>query len=440
MDTSRFQDLDTGAISRCLSQIADRRGDLADAYFERLEVVELPPEDQAPGLRLRREEGLAVRLLRGGNSWLAARDQVDKDSFHDALRRVARAMPRTPYSLPDLPRHRWSDALTASEVQEFPSRFFEALRRHDSEASARLTVRRHRRSLRVVGSEVSSAVESEMYYSLEVESDGGRRGLLTTSLDEAAADDLAALVARSRRARDAEPPSSQSGVCILGAGATAVLLHEAVAHALEADLLARDGHPEAAVGVELGSELLDVFDDPAQAPEGVRRGADDEGFPVVRRCLLRAGKVEQPLADARWAHASDLLVAGAGRRGSRHDPPGPRSLHLELAAGTSSRDDLLADADGGLYFPEAERGRLDPTTGRFTLVLPWGRRIERRTPGPTVGRATLRAHVTDLLHAVRGVGKDVRSAGAGWCAKNGVLLPVWATAPEIRLEGLELGS
>ena len=28
-------------------------------------------------------------------------------------------------------------------------------------------------------------------------------------------------------------------------------------------------------------------DDPQNAPENVRRAADDEGFPVVRRCLLR---------------------------------------------------------------------------------------------------------------------------------------------------------
>lgn len=438
-------DLDARGIARALSQIADRPGDLADAYFERIEVVELPPESRSPGLRVRREDGLAVRLLRGGSSWLAARDQVDKESFYDALRRAARAMPRASYPLPDIAWPRWSEPVDAAEVQEFPSRFHEALRRHDEGASARLTVRRHRRSLRVVGSEVSTSVEQENFYSLEAESDEGRHGLLVPSLSSEAAgeaaseaaDQLAARIARARRARDASPPAEQTGVLVLGSGATAVLLHEAVAHALEADLLAIDGHPEAAIGVQLGSDLLDLFDDPSEAPEGVRRRADDEGFPVVRRCLLRGGTVEQPLADALWAHKSELLVAGAGRRGSRHDAPGPRSSHLQLMAGESG--DLFADADGGIYFPEAERGRLDPASGVFTLVFPWGRRIQNQAPGPPVGRATLRAHVSDLLQAVRGVGKDVRAAGAGWCAKDGVLLPVWATSPEIRLEGLEIG-
>ena len=33
-----------------------------------------------------------------------------------------------------------------------------------------------------------------------------------------------------------------------------------------------------------------------------------------------------------------------------------------------------------------------------------------------------------------------RPAGAGWCAKGGVKLPVWATAPELRLEGLDFAA
>ncbi|MDA8015916.1 MAG: metallopeptidase TldD-related protein [Thermoanaerobaculia bacterium] len=439
--TEPLNQLDVRGIARALSQIADRPGDLADAFFERAEVVELPPETCSPGLRMRREEGLAVRLLRGGNSWLAARDRVDRDSFHDALRRTARAMPRAPYPLPDIEWPRWSQPLEAAEVQEFPSRFFEALRLRDTEISARLSIRRFHRSLRVVGSEVSAGVETESFYSLEAESQEGRRGLLVTSLigDDAqdAAKQLAARLSRARSARDAAPPDESEGVVVLGPAATAVLLHEAVAHALEADLLALDGHPEGAIGVQLGSNLLDLFDDPSDAPTGVKRTADDEGFPVVRRCLLRAGKVEQPLADAQWAHRSELLVAGAGRRGTRHDVPGPRSSHLHLVAGEST--DLFADAEGGLFFSEAERGRLDPASGFFTLVFPWGQRILNQTPGPSVGRATLRAHVSDLLHAVRGVGKEVHVAGAGWCAKDGILLPVWATAPGIRLEGLEVG-
>ena len=39
-----FSQLDSAGIARALSQIAERPADLADAFFERSEVIELPPD------------------------------------------------------------------------------------------------------------------------------------------------------------------------------------------------------------------------------------------------------------------------------------------------------------------------------------------------------------------------------------------------------------
>ncbi len=439
MSDTPFTQLDTAGIARTLSQIAEQPADLADAFFERIEKVELPPADQPPGLRVWRESGLAIRLLREGRTWLAGRDQIDPEIFQDALRRVARAMPRAPYPLPDLGDDTWEEPPEAPEVLTFPTAVSQALRTHHIDFPVNLTVRRHRRWIRVVGTHLASGTESESFYSCDAEMPWARYGCLLDELSHEKAEELARRLVNLYRARDAEPPPPWRGASILGASATAVLLHEAVAHALEADTLAHGGHPEAALGVRMGSRLLDVFDDPSSAPSSVRRSADDEGFPVVRRCLLRAGIVEQPLCDTAWTRRSDRLTAGAGRRGNRHLPPGPRSSHLELIAGEHSRQSLLADAEGGLYLPEADRGRLDPVTGEFVLRFPYGRRIENQVPGALVGPCWMRGRLSDLLDKVTGVGAQTSAAGAGWCAKGGIKLPVWATCPEVRIEGVEIG-
>ncbi len=437
-----FSELDGAGITRALSQIAERPADLADALFERSEIIELPPADAVPGLRVWRESGLAIRLLRDGQTWLAGRDRIDEEAFRDALRRVARAMPRVPYPQPKFPRATgsdlWPEPPQAPEVLEFPSAVDRALRARHMNVPVRLTVCRHRRWVRVIGTDLASGTESESFYSLRAETPWARFGLLLDALTTGAADAVARHLFNFYRARDAAPPAGRRGVSILGAAATAVLLHEAVSHALEADTLAQGGHPEAAIGVRMGSGLLDVFDDPSSAPENVARTADDEGFPVVRRCLLRAGVVEQPIADTSWARRSDLLVAGGGRRSNRHQPPQPRSTHLELVPAATSLRELMAGAEGGLYLPVAERGRLDPLTGEFVLFFPYGRRILNQAPGPPVGRCSLRGRVRDLLERVNGVGSQARATGAGWCAKGGMKLPVWATCPELRLEGVEI--
>jgi len=430
-----WSELDTAAVARALSQIAEQPEDWVDAYFERREEVELPPEDEEAGLRLWREEGFAVRLLRQGRTWLASRDGIAERPFAEALRQVARALPSVGYPEPQV-RAAAFGAVEVRELHEFPPAVARAVRAHHVGFPVRLTVRRHRRWVQVVGPRLAGEPQSETFYSCTLESPWGRLGELLARLDAAAAEQVAAAAVALFRARHAAPPGPSRGVVVLGPAAVAVLLHEAVAHALEADTLARGGRPEAALGIALAAPCLDVLDDPAAAPAEVRRTSDDEGLPVCRRWLLRGGVVEQPLADAAWSRAAPALLPGAGRRGSRHLPPGPRSCHLELLTGDCAASDLLAEAEGGLYLPAASRGALDPLSGEFTLRLPYGRRIRRGALAEPVGACSLTGQVADLLTRATAVGRDAVAAGAGWCAKGGQKLPVWATAPPLRLEGV----
>jgi len=439
-----FGELDAAAIARALSQIAERPEDLADAYFERREELALatPAGDaDGPGVRAISEEGFAVRLLRGGESFFASRDGVDGKAFAEAVRQVARALPSANYPEPALHAGAWDEAAAAAQLaglMEFPALVARAIRARHVGFPLRLTVRRHRRAVAVVGARLAAAPEREVFYSCAAELPWGRHGELLTDLSAGAADGVAAACAALFRARHAGAAELASGVAVLAPGATAVLLHEAVAHALEADTLAATGRPEAALGLQLGAACLDVLDDPAAAPPPVARTTDDEGSPVCRRWLLRRGVVEQPLADALWSRLSPACMPGAGRRGSRHLPPGPRSSHLELLPGGAAEADLLSDAEGGLYLEIASRGALDAASGEFTLRFPYARRIRGGEPAEVLGPCTLRGRVADLLSRSASVGAEARPAGAGWCAKGGQKLPVWATTPSLRLDGVAI--
>jgi predicted Zn-dependent protease len=433
-----FASLDTAAVARTLSQIAEQPEDIVDAFFERREEAEVPPAGEAGGLRVWREEGFAIRLTRGSQTWLASRDAIEPKTFAEALRQVARALPAATYPEPPLRVAPFEELPAAPELQAFPGIVERELRAHHVGFHLRLSVRRHRRWIQVVGPRLVPAPESEVFYSCAAESSWGRYGALFDQLDGDAAGGFAAALVAHFRARHAPPPLPAQCVVVLEPAAVAVLLHEAVAHALEADTLALGGNPEAAVGVAMASPQLDVLDDPSTAAEGVRRTTDDEGSPVLRRWLLRGGVVEQPLADAMWAHTSAVLLAGAGRRGGRHMPPSPRSSHLEILPGAAGESDLVAEAEGGFQFAEAARGSLDALTGEFVLSLPFGQRIRRGAPAEMVGPCVLRGRVAELLSRVTAIGAETRRAGAGWCAKGGQKLAVWATAPSLRLEGVEI--
>lgn len=432
-----FPGLDTAAVARALALVGgDASGELEVCFERRLEL-ELPPEGAVVGARLRREEGVAARLVDEERSWLASRDGLGGRELGEVLRQVVRVGPP---AAPE-PRIEIGPSPVApprAAVEAFPGRLERALRRRFAAFPLRLTLRWQRRDLQVVGARMVPPAEREELYSIDVELPWGRCGALAVRLGDAEAEELATRLLARFRAREAPPPPAGRCAVVLAPAAAAVALHEAVAHALEADLLARGGRPDAALGVELGSPLLDVLDDPSGAPEGVDRATDDEGMPVQRRWLLRGGRVDQPIADRTSARRWPALLPGSGFRSGRHGRIRPRTVHLELLPGTASVEELLGLAEGGWFVPEIGSGSLDPDSGRFTLEAPFAHRVAGGAPAEGCGRLRLSGRVPELLAAVVGIGAATEAGGAGWCAKGGERRAVWARVPAIAIAGLEV--
>ncbi len=461
---------DPAAVARALGRLETSSG-WVDAYFERTEMLEValarglplaPPGESGDGryefdgdgdgtpatnesderLARLREEGLAVRLVEQG-SWLASRDAIGGRELAEACRQVARVAPRVPIHPPEELAVAWpaggSGAVDVWQpLRSFPPRLLAELERLRVAFDCVLRLRRFDKVSQCVSAMLSAPAELESFHALEVRSRQGSWGTLLLQLDEQALRETAGRLAAWVHARRAPPPAAGRRPVVLGPGATAVLLHEAVAHALEADLLALSGTPAAACGVAFAAPMVDVLDDPSAAPSTVARAFDDEGSPTERRWLLRGGVVEAPIADRTWALGEQGLEPGAGWRGDRHCLPLPRSRHLELLAGEQSVESMLAAATGGLYVDELSGGRLDPLSGRIRLLAPHARSIgsgglaERHGPLQLVGLAAA------VLSSIAAVGAERRAGGAGWCAKGGQRLPVWARAPGVLIEAIEV--
>lgn len=387
----------------------------------------------------RREQGLAIRLQSSDRSWLESRDRCDTASFADALRRTARSLPTLPLPELELRTEPWPQDPVA--LDSAPQTIEEALRARRVSFPYRMELSHHRRDVVVVGPHVAPEPQQESFlsYRAELGPTRGHGGTVVgglVPLDDGWQERLAEQVARQLstrfRSRDGAAPNPSWTPLVLGPEAVAVLLHEAVAHALEVDLLARSGPVEAAIGHALAPDNIDLLDDPAAAPSAVRRTHDDEGTPTIRRWLLRNGRIAQPLCDQRGALRHEV-DPGAGRRASRHDLPDPRSTCLHLLAGDGRLVDALSESPG-IYVDQVDAGALQPLTGAVRLEVGCGRAFQGGELTDRLGSFVVEGHLANLLESISHVGADAVECGAGWCAKNGQRLPVWANVPFLRLE------
>ncbi len=425
---------DVGTLTDALARLAVHPDQHTEAFFERLETVELLPRGASTRLRLRREQGLSVRRLEAGASRLASADAISGHTFASCCDRVT----GTAGSIGPAPKiqvSRWLPVRMA-EIERAERQLGKAVSRRRVGFPMEVTVRRHRRQVQVVHGRVSAPSQFEEYFSLRLKTPWGLWGGLLPSLAAEDLDPVAGCLVDRLRSRHLPEHPDTPRILVLGPCAAAVMLHEVVAHTLEADTLALTGAPDSVVGLKLGGVHLDVIDDPRLAPDGCGRFSDDEGMTVIARWLLRRGRVRQPLADLAWAGRCQRLIPGAARRANRHLLPGPRTMHLELLPTDLPEAELFQEAAGGLYIAEFESGTLDPFDGGCVLRAPCARRIGASGPADFVGPVEIRSRTVDLLAAVTAVGDRPLAAGAGWCAKDGSLLPVWARSPSVRLEGL----
>jgi TldD protein len=233
---------------------------------------------------------------------------------------------------------------------------------------------------------------------------------------------------RARRARRGGVAGTMPVVLAPGEGA--VLLHEIVGHALEADQAMNT--PLLAPGRKVAIPALTVRD------RG--DGPDDEGTPARTVVLIARGVVAGMMHDRLTAAIAGGTSTGNGRRCDFRTPAQPRMRALEIAAGKESADALMSDLARGLYVERFRHARVDLREGRFTIDVELARDIRRGRLGTTRRDLRLTGAVLPTLAAIEAIGRDVRScAQTIWCGKGDVVATRLA-GPTIRLAPIEVES
>ena len=244
------------------------------------------------------------------------------------------------------------------------------------------------------------------------------------------------------------PPKENLDV-LLGSEVVGLVCHESTGHPSEADrILGREAAQAGesylsadSIGMEIGSTVIDVIDDPTIPGSYGFYIYDDEGVKARKRYLIKEGKVAGFLHNRETAASFGTKSNGASRSLYYDKEPIVRMANTYLEAGDMSFEELIEDIEKGVYVRNFTEWNIDDRrfNQRYTGFEAY--MIENGELGTPVRNPTIEMTTTGLYRAVDAVGKDLRFYGAT-CGKGDPMqgIPVWMGGPTIRLRNVKLGG
>ncbi|HPI03747.1 MAG TPA: TldD/PmbA family protein [Candidatus Goldiibacteriota bacterium] len=227
---------------------------------------------------------------------------------------------------------------------------------------------------------------------------------------------------------------------VLSSTAGGTMIHEAVGHSLEADLVQKDmSEYKGRMGQKVSSPLITVIDDATLTNKRGSFSFDDEGTPAQKTVLIENGILKNFMYDRETAAKDNTQSTGNGRRESYRFRPIPRMRNTMIAPGTGRPDALLKDTKSGIFVKRMGGGQVNTVTGEFIFEVKEGYLIENGEVTVPVRNATLMGKGVDVINSIDAVCDDI-GFDVGTCGKDGQGVPVSDAQPTLRIPRLLVGS
>ena len=229
---------------------------------------------------------------------------------------------------------------------------------------------------------------------------------------------------------------------ILTAGEGGVILHEAVGHMFEGDLVADGTSPFAGrLGEQVAPEHVTLVDDPAMPRERGALNVDDEGSPATLTRIIDSGVLRDFLHDRRSALAAGAASTGSGRRESYRYAPLPRMSCTRLENGPYAREEVIASVDKAVICETFPAGQVQVGSGDFTFAVKNGWLVENGRVTAPIKDFNVLGNGADLLRNITMVADDARMDPGGWiCGKKKQNVPVSQGMPTVLVDRLTIDA
>ena len=262
-------------------------------------------------------------------------------------------------------------------------------------------------------------------------------------ISDAVLEDLVSRAVEGMDARfEARRPKGGQMSVVMGAGASGILLHEAMGHAFEADFN-RKG--QSVFSDRMGQRIcrpgINILDD-ATVPAS--RGAcnyDDEGVPGQKTYMVTDGILTSYLHDRISAGFYGVAPTGNGRRESFRYNPIPRMRATYMESGPDgTREDLIASVKRGIYVDQFANGQVKIGEGDFTFFVKSGFLIEGGRLTMPVKDINIIGNGPQALADIQAVAGDLRIDEGTWTCGKEQSVAVSCGIPSVLIGNLTVGG
>jgi TldD protein len=219
-----------------------------------------------------------------------------------------------------------------------------------------------------------------------------------------------------------------------------VLFHEACGHGLEATSVAKKTSVFSdKIGEQVASSCVTAIDDGTIPNAWGSINIDDEGTKARKNVLIEDGILKGYLIDKLNGRRMGMESTGSGRRESYKFAPTSRMTNTYIAAGDSTKEEIIGNTEYGLYAKCLGGGSVNTSTGDFNFSVREGYIIKNGKIDKPVRGATLIGTGLDVLSKIDMVGNNL-GHGQGMCGSLSGSVPVNVGQPTIRVKEMTVGG
>ena len=256
------------------------------------------------------------------------------------------------------------------------------------------------------------------------------------------ADELAEEAVKNIDARfEAIRPKGGQMSVVMGAGASGILLHEAMGHAFEADFN-RKGQSifSDKMGKQVCPKGVNVVDDGTVLYNRGSGNYDDEGVPAQKTYMVEDGVLKSFLHDRISAAHYGTTSTGNGRRENFRYNPIPRMRATYMESGNAEPEGIINSVKNGVYVDEFSNGQVKIGEGDFTFYVKSGYLIENGRLTAPVKDINIIGNGPQALSDIVAVGNDLKIDNGTWTCGKEQSVPVSCGMPTVLIGNLTVGG